>query len=241
MFDRVRLQADLNSEREVTLSCFKMVNRTVRALAALLMVVVAVRATDVAAQTSGNAATGGTMYTKLGCETCHGPGGGGTAAGPRLAGTARQLAAFVVYVRKPTGTMPPQSTQAVSDQTLADIYAFLRASTSAAVGRVLSDPPAGQSAASAPAGRVETGAMLYRKVGCYQCHVEQAQGGANGPRLGPDPIPFARFAQYVRNPTGEMPPYTDKVLSNQDLADIYAWLQARPRPPAVSTIPQLAP
>ena len=38
-----------------------------------------------------------------------------------------------------------------------------------------------------------------------------------------------------------MPPYTDKVLSNQELADIYAFLQARPRPPAVDTIPQLAP
>ena len=83
--------------------------------------------------------------------------------------------------------------------------------------------------------------MLYRKVGCYECHVNEAQGGANGPRIGPDPIPFARFAQYVRNPAGDMPPYTDKVLSNQELADIYAWLQARPRPPAVNTIPQLAP
>ena len=83
--------------------------------------------------------------------------------------------------------------------------------------------------------------MVYRKVGCFQCHVNEAQGGANGPRLGPDPIPFARFAQYVRTPTGDMPPYTEKVLSTQDLADIYAFLQARPRPPAVNTIPQLAP
>lgn len=101
-------------------------------------------------------------------------------------------------------------------------------------------PPA-QAAASAPPGRVDAGAAVYRKVGCYQCHVNQAQGGANGPRLGPNPIPFARFAQYVRKPTGEMPPYTEKVLPAQDLADIYAFLQARPRPPALNTIPQLAP
>ena len=85
------------------------------------------------------------------------------------------------------------------------------------------------------------GAMVYRRVGCYQCHVNEAQGGANGPRIGPDPIPFARFTQYVRKPTGEMPPYTEKVLSAQDLADIYAFLQARQRPPALNTIPQLAP
>ena len=88
---------------------------------------------------------------------------------------------------------------------------------------------------------MDAGAALYRKVGCFQCHVNEAQGGANGPRLGPDPVPFARFTQYVRKPTGDMPPYTEKVLSAQDLADIYAFLRARPRPPAVNTIPLLAP
>ena len=82
---------------------------------------------------------------------------------------------------------------------------------------------------------------MYRKVGCWQCHANEAQGGSAGPRIGPDPIPFARFSQYVRSPSGDMPPYTDKVLSNQDLADIYAFLQSRSRPPAVNTIPQLTP
>ena len=69
----------------------------------------------------------------------------------------------------------------------------------------------GQAAAAAPAGRVDVGATIYRKVGCFQCHVNEAQGGANGPKLGPDPIPFARFTQYVRRPTGDMPPYSEKV------------------------------
>ena len=180
---------------------------------------------------TGGVATGRTLYTKIGCETCHGAEGRGTAAGPRLAAGALQLPAFMAYVRTPTGSMPAHSAQVVSDQNLAEIYAFVRTAT----------PPAGPAAGAAPAGRVDTGAMVYRKVGCFQCHVNEAQGGANGPRLGPDPIPFARFAQYIRNPTGEMPPYTEKVLSAQDLADIYAFLQARPRPPALNTIPQLAP
>jgi mono/diheme cytochrome c family protein len=96
-------------------------------------------------------------------------------------------------------------------------------------------------AAGAPAGRVDVGAVLYRKVGCFQCHVNEAQGGANGPRLGPDPVPFARFSQYTRKPTGDMPPYSEKVLSAQDMADIYAFVRSRPRPPAVSAIPLLAP
>jgi len=33
-----------------------------------------------------------------------------------------------------------------------------------------------------------------------------------------------------------MPPYTSKVVSDADLADIYAFLQARPQPPALDSI-----
>jgi mono/diheme cytochrome c family protein len=200
----------------------------------------------VAQAVGGNTGNGQAMYAKAGCENCHGPNGQGTAAGPRIAGTARQLPAFVTYVRKPTGTMPPQSAQVVSDQALGDIFAFLRSAPSTPGGRVLPDTPGSRAqdpasqSASAPPGRAEAGAALYTKIGCYQCHSNQAQGGQAGPRLGPDPIPFARFSQYVRNPTGDMPPYTEKVLSNQELADIYAFVQSRPRPPAVKSIPQLA-
>jgi mono/diheme cytochrome c family protein len=130
--------------------------------------------------------------------------------------------------------MPPQSPQVVSDRALADIFAFLGSAPPTPAGRVLSDQ------ASGPAGRAEAGAALYAKIGCYQCHSNQAQGGQAGPRLGPDPITFARFSQYVRNPTGDMPPYTEKVLSNQELADIYAFVETRPRPTALNSIPQLA-
>jgi mono/diheme cytochrome c family protein len=101
--------------------------------------------------------------------------------------------------------------------------------------------PANQATPTVPPGRGDAGAAIYRKVGCFQCHVNEAQGGANGPKLGPDPVPFARFSQYVRKPTGDMPPYSEKVLSAQDLADIYAFVRTRPRPPAVNTIPLLAP
>jgi mono/diheme cytochrome c family protein len=102
-------------------------------------------------------------------------------------------------------------------------------------------PTAKPSQPAAPPGRVDVGGVLYKKVGCYQCHANEAQGGLSGPRIGPNLVPFARFSEYIRKPTGEMPPYTPKVLTDQDIADIYAWVQARPRPPAVNTIPQLAP
>ena len=99
--------------------------------------------------------------------------------------------------------------------------------------------PAAQ--ASAPAGKIENGGVLFKKIGCYQCHGGEAQGGLSGPRIGPALVPYARFSEYTRKPTGDMPPYSTKVLTDQEMADIYAWVNARPRPPAVNSLPQLAP
>ena len=83
------------------------------------------------------------------------------------------------------------------------------------------------------------GHMLFVKVGCYECHGRQGQGGAAGPRIAPDPLPFDGLAAFVRTTSGEMPPYTTTLLSDSDLADIYVYLQSIPRPPAVADVPLL--
>jgi mono/diheme cytochrome c family protein len=98
--------------------------------------------------------------------------------------------------------------------------------------------PARQS--SVPAATVDEGRKLYASYGCYQCHGYEGQGSsATGPRIGPRPLPLASFSKYVRRPTGQMPPYTTKVVSDSDLANIHAFLDARPASPAVNSIPQL--
>lgn len=94
-------------------------------------------------------------------------------------------------------------------------------------------------AATAPAGDGERGKTLFTRNGCYQCHNYEGHGGAAGARLAPNPIPFRAFVTYVRAPKGDMPPYTTKIMSEQDLADVYAFLRSRPRPPAVSSLPLL--
>ena len=113
-------------------------------------------------------------------------------------------------------------------------------STSAASAQTRAAPPQ-ETSAAAPAGNAEKGKTLFRKAACYQCHSEQAQGGAQGPRLGPDPIAFQAFARYLRAPRGEMPPYTVKVISDQDVADVYAFLRALPPAPPLSSLPLLQP
>lgn len=94
--------------------------------------------------------------------------------------------------------------------------------------------------AQTPSGDARNGRKLYENDGCYQCHGREAQGGLEtGPRLGPKPIPFAALQKYVRQPTGQMPPYTAKVVPDKDLADIYAFLQTVAAPPPAKSIPLL--
>jgi len=94
---------------------------------------------------------------------------------------------------------------------------------------------------AAPAGDVENGKKIYTSYGCYQCHNFAANGGAAGPRLAPKPIAFQAFTRQVRKPSNEMPPYTAKVVSDKELADIYAFLLTIPEPPAAGSIPILKP
>jgi len=89
----------------------------------------------------------------------------------------------------------------------------------------------------APAGNVEKGRLGFVRVGCAQCHGREAQGSpTSGPRLGPNGLPYPAFARYVREPRLQMPPYTGKILPDADLADLYAFVQSRPKaatPPAL--------
>ena len=91
----------------------------------------------------------------------------------------------------------------------------------------------------APAGKVENGKKLWVERGCWECHGYSAQGGA-GARLAPRPIAFTAFSRYVRKPADQMPLYTSKVVSDKELADIYAFLLSIPAPPAANSIPILA-
>lgn len=99
---------------------------------------------------------------------------------------------------------------------------------------------AAQSTPAAPAamGNVENGKVLHVKYGCYTCHGYVGQGGP-GVRLAPGTIALPAFTRYVRRPTGVMPPFTEKVITDQELADIRAYLEALPDPPDLATIPLL--
>jgi mono/diheme cytochrome c family protein len=184
---------------------------------------------------TANAQKGKIVFENLGCNKCHGSEGEGIAGPgqgggvPRIASTSLALPAFIQLVRKPKGVMPPFGTDRVSDSDLADVYAFLQTLKLAAKQEA--------TAAANPS----NGQRLFVKYGCYECHGYLGQGSTStgGTRLGPPQIPLSAFVSYVREPTGQMPPYTAKVVSNEDLAEIYNFLKSVPPPPPLKSIPLL--
>jgi len=85
----------------------------------------------------------------------------------------------------------------------------------------------------------ENGKRLFVRDGCYQCHGYAGQGSIAGARLAPPVLNAQGIAKYIRRPTGGMPAFTDKVVSDQDVADIYAYLKTIPAPKPVKDIPLL--
>jgi len=96
----------------------------------------------------------------------------------------------------------------------------------------------------AAAASVENGKTAFVKNGCWQCHGFEGQGSvttSGGRVIADTQLPADAFAAYVRKPTGAMPPFSAAVLSDADLADIYTYLEARPKPQAAKDIPLLKP
>ena len=91
----------------------------------------------------------------------------------------------------------------------------------------------------APAQNAENGKRLFVRDGCYECHGYVGQGSIAGARLAPPVLNAAGITRYIRRPAGAMPAFTDKVVSDQDVADIYAYLKTIPAPKPVKDIPVL--
>ena len=118
-------------------------------------------------------------------------------------------------------------------------FLFCACLFASAVITMSAQAPAG--AAAAPtAATIANGKKLYLAKGCWTCHDYEAQGG-NGPRLASTALPLKGFITYIRAPRGGMPPYLDKVISDPEVADLYAFVQSIPKPTPARNIPLLNP
>ena len=90
-------------------------------------------------------------------------------------------------------------------------------------------------------GDAERGAALFEDYTCYGCHGYTGETG-RGPRLNPPRLRQGQFIGYLRNPPNprQMPPYRQADVSDQKLADIYAFLTSLPpASPEAEDIPLL--
>jgi mono/diheme cytochrome c family protein len=95
---------------------------------------------------------------------------------------------------------------------------------------------------SALAASAEKGKTAFIQHGCWQCHDFAGEGSvatSNGKVIARTQLPLDAFISFVRTTNGQMPPYRAPVLSDDELGDIYAYLQSLPEPKAVSDIPLL--
>jgi mono/diheme cytochrome c family protein len=88
-------------------------------------------------------------------------------------------------------------------------------------------------AQNARQGDAARGKGIYLRDGCFTCHGRSGQGGAYegpAPILARTALPFEGFKGEIRDPVKDMPAYSDAVLSDRDIADIYAFVESLPVP-----------
>jgi mono/diheme cytochrome c family protein len=91
--------------------------------------------------------------------------------------------------------------------------------------------------AVAQQGDAKRGQKMFVDYSCYACHGFSGQNGP-GKRLVPMKMPNVVFTAYVRSPgTNQMPSYSAKVLSDAQLADIWAYVKTLPDSPEAKDIP----
>ena len=93
--------------------------------------------------------------------------------------------------------------------------------------------------AQTAAGNAQTGKVLFMNKNCYFCHGTAGQGGRDGARIAQTVLNAQGLIRYVRRPAGAMPAYTEKLISDQELTDIVAYLKSLQAAKAPKDIPLL--
>jgi len=98
------------------------------------------------------------------------------------------------------------------------------------------------SGAQEPSGDAANGARIYVAVGCFTCHGRSGQGGAfnyTTPALAKIQWPVEALRAFLRVGVNDMPAYAKEVLSDQQVADIHAFLRSLPGSRSPADIPLL--
>ena len=85
-------------------------------------------------------------------------------------------------------------------------------------------------------GNPANGQNLFFSLGCNVCHGDSGEGLV-GPTIAMTVVPLDRVILQYREPLEAMTEFTPDQVSDEEIADIYAWLQSVERPAAADEIP----
>ena len=85
-------------------------------------------------------------------------------------------------------------------------------------------------------GNPVNGQNLFFAMGCNVCHGDQGEGLV-GPTIAMTVVPLDRVVKQYREPLEAMTAFPPDQISDEEIADIYAWLQTVERPPVALEIP----
>lgn len=84
-------------------------------------------------------------------------------------------------------------------------------------------------ACTAPDGNVDEGKRWFAMHNCSACHGDNGNNG-RAAQISATDMSFGSFVKYLRNPDSpSMPKFTEEKVSEEDAADIYAWLKSMPQ------------
>ena len=81
-------------------------------------------------------------------------------------------------------------------------------------------------------GDAQNGKKVFEKLGCFRCHGSAGEGmpqtgtQAGSPKIAATKLSLRDFLQSVRKPKGQMPPFSPRQASDEELSDVYAFLQS---------------
>jgi len=204
--------------------------KTSRGFSSLVLLIAALLA---AARTSdgapsADAVAGKQTFTEY-CSICHGVGAKGF-IGPNIAGinwTTQGLHAIVRGGVGGYGSMPAFNADAVTDQNIADIAAYLAALAPTPPPQPAPTPTVAAPVSAAPAiADAVHGRQVYA-ANCAACHGASAQGGV-GPSLRAEKTRknTAAAIAWIKNPQLPMPKLYPAVLSEKDVEDVAAYVES---------------
>ena len=175
--------------------------------------------TGVAFAQAGDVERGKKLWTEVKlCKNCHGANGEGFYAGPR-AGDGKSLAAWITQVRTPRANMPHFNDAQVSDQEIADMWEYMQTLTKPASFT----PKQYELQANASEGQ-----KLMAQKRCVACHGDFAQMlkfrfVAQNRTV----IDAAMVIKQLRTPAKNMPSFSAAQVSDEQAAQIAAFLQTQ--------------